>query len=302
MVSFIVTWLSQAPLPKADPQRFAVALAHLEHDKEQQYERLIRELLKDFEGVQLLQFDRTISLEGTQPEESEKKGHARARQYLKDSEVHVLIWGLVLSHDDKSAPRLYWTTLQGSKRAIAPYQLENYKLPGLFWNDLAEVLRLVVATQYSKFRAQEGRFIADQLMPFIGRVQKLLDKSAGRRGWGEVQVILGNALQTLGKQNGMNKPLEEAVAAYRAALSEWTRERVPLDWAKGQYALGTTLTLLGDSGGGYDAPGRSGEGILCRPERVDTGAGASELGQGAGQPRHCAGNAGRAEEGCRLTM
>jgi hypothetical protein len=25
--------------------------------------------------------------------------------------------------------------------------------------------------------------------------------------------------------------LEEAVAAYREALKEWTRERVPLDWA-----------------------------------------------------------------------
>ena len=65
VVSSIFTWFSQAPLPKADPQRFAVALVHLEYDKEQQYERLIREVLKDFEGVQLLQFDRTISLGGT---------------------------------------------------------------------------------------------------------------------------------------------------------------------------------------------------------------------------------------------
>jgi hypothetical protein len=80
VVSSIVTSFSQAPLPKADPQRFAVALAHLEDDKEpHQHERLILEALKDFKGVQPLQFDRTISLAGTQPEESEKKGHARAR-------------------------------------------------------------------------------------------------------------------------------------------------------------------------------------------------------------------------------
>lgn len=49
-VSSLVTWFIQAPLPKADPQRFAVALAHLEYDKDQQYEHLIREALKDFEG------------------------------------------------------------------------------------------------------------------------------------------------------------------------------------------------------------------------------------------------------------
>ena len=38
VISSIVTWFSQEPLPKADPQRFAVAIAHLEYDKEQQYE------------------------------------------------------------------------------------------------------------------------------------------------------------------------------------------------------------------------------------------------------------------------
>jgi hypothetical protein len=177
-VSAIGTWLSQAPLPKADPQRFTVALAHLEHDKDQRYERLIREVLRDFEGVQLLQFDRKFSLEGTKPEESEKKGHAKARQYLEDSGAHVLIWGLVLSQDSKSAPRIYWTTLEGDKRAKEPYQPENFKLPDLFWNDLAEVLRLVVATHYSKFVKQQGHFIADQLVPFITRVRRLLDKNS----------------------------------------------------------------------------------------------------------------------------
>src|SRR5712691_12617895 len=105
--------------------------------------------------------------------------------------AHVLIWGLVLSQDSKSAPRLYWTTLQESKRAKEPYQPENFKLPALFWDDLAEVLRLVVATHYSTFLAQEGRFIADQLAPFITRVRWLLDKSAGQQGWSEVQFVFG---------------------------------------------------------------------------------------------------------------
>ena len=43
-VATIRTWVCQAPLPKADPQRFAVALAHLEGDKDHQYERFIREV------------------------------------------------------------------------------------------------------------------------------------------------------------------------------------------------------------------------------------------------------------------
>jgi len=247
-ISSIVAWFSQAPLPKADPQRFAVALAHLEHDKDQQYERLLREVLKDFEGVQLLQFDRTISLAGTQPEESEKKGHAKARQYLEVSGAHVLIWGLVLSRDDKSAPRLYWTTGKESKRAKELYQMEKLelKLPDLFWSDLAEVLRLVVVTQYSEFIAQEGRFIADQLAPFITRVHRLLDKSAEGRDWSKVQFFLGNALLMFGEQTGTNKPLEEAVTAYRAALTKLTQKLTPLDWARTQMNLGNALVRLGE--------------------------------------------------------
>ena len=116
---------NQAPLPKADSQRFVVALAHLEHDKNQEHERLIREVLKNFEGVQLLQFDRTISLEGTEPEESEKKGHAQAQQYLKDSGAHVLMWGLVLSHDRQSAPA---STGRQSRRVEEPKSRTNRKI------------------------------------------------------------------------------------------------------------------------------------------------------------------------------
>ena len=37
--------------------------------------------------------------------------------------------------------------------------------------------------------------------------------------------------ETLGERESGTARLEEAVAAYRAALEEQTRERVPLDWA-----------------------------------------------------------------------
>jgi tetratricopeptide (TPR) repeat protein len=40
--------------------------------------------------------------------------------------------------------------------------------------------------------------------------------------------------------------LKEAVAAYRNALQERTRERVPLDWAATQYNLGNAIRRLGE--------------------------------------------------------
>jgi hypothetical protein len=46
-----------------------------------------------------------------------------------------------------------------------------------------------------------------------------------------MRTNLGNALATLGERESGTVRLEEAVAAYRAALEEGTRDRVPLDWA-----------------------------------------------------------------------
>jgi tetratricopeptide (TPR) repeat protein len=40
--------------------------------------------------------------------------------------------------------------------------------------------------------------------------------------------------------------LEQAVEAFRAALQEWTRERVPLQWAMTQMNLGNALRTLGE--------------------------------------------------------
>jgi tetratricopeptide (TPR) repeat protein len=60
------------------------------------------------------------------------------------------------------------------------------------------------------------------------------------------QNNLGNALRVLGERERGTARLEQAVAAYQAALEEWTRERVPLDWAMTQNNLGNALRVLGE--------------------------------------------------------
>jgi hypothetical protein len=49
--------------------------------------------------------------------------------------------------------------------------------------------------------------------------------------WAMTQNSLGNALLTIGRRESGTERLEQAVAAYREALQEYTLERVPLDWA-----------------------------------------------------------------------
>jgi hypothetical protein len=78
----------------------------------------------------------------------------------------------------------------------------------------------------------------------VRREQLALATSSDERGAGRDN--LGNALWRLGERESGTARLEEAVAAYRAALGERTRERVPLDWATRQNGLGNALRAIGE--------------------------------------------------------
>ena len=78
--------------------------------------------------------------------------------------------------------------------------------------------------------------------------------------WATTQKNLGNALATLGERESGTARLEEAVAAFHAALEEGTRERFPLDWAMTQNNLGNALL---DSASGR--AGRRGSTRRSRP-------------------------------------
>jgi len=68
--------------------------------------------------------------------------------------------------------------------------------------------------------------------------------------WAMTQNNLGLALSRLGERENGTARLEQAVAAYRLALEEWTRDRVPLAWATTQSNLGNALFRLGEREGG----------------------------------------------------
>jgi hypothetical protein len=61
-----------------------------------------------------------------------------------------------------------------------------------------------------------------------------------------IQNNLGLALSRLGERESGTTKLEEAVVAYREALREWTRERLPLNWATSFGNEGVALMLLAE--------------------------------------------------------
>ena len=68
-----------------------------------------------------------------------------------------------------------------------------------------------------------------------------IDARAGAARLGGDAEQLGNALGRSGERERGTARLEEAVTAFRDALKERTRERVPLDWAVTQNNLGIAL-------------------------------------------------------------
>ncbi len=78
----------------------------------------------------------------------------------------------------------------------------------------------------------------------LARVELEAAHDADERGAAANDLAI--ALTALGERESGTARLEEAVAAYRAALKERTRERVPLDWAQTQNNLGNALKLLGE--------------------------------------------------------
>jgi tetratricopeptide (TPR) repeat protein len=73
----------------------------------------------------------------------------------------------------------------------------------------------------------------------------IIDRSRNSDGRRIAANDLAVSLSTLGARESGTARLEEAVAAFRAALEERTRERVPRNWATTQNNLGTALWSLG---------------------------------------------------------
>jgi tetratricopeptide (TPR) repeat protein len=95
---------------------------------------------------------------------------------------------------------------------------------------------------------RQGRYLAELLRPVAARLQRLtaaLPPGIDAEQRGQLWHSLGLAAYRLGEQIGDQGWLKNAIAAYRAALQEWTRERLPLAWAMAQNNLGTALRALG---------------------------------------------------------
>lgn len=86
----------------------------------------------------------------------------------------------------------------------------------------------------------------EALMQAVSTYQDILARSTTREKVALYWVSLGDALAVLGAREGGTTRLEAAVEAYKEALKEYTRDKVPPLWANTQNNLGNALLALGE--------------------------------------------------------
>ncbi|HLB30524.1 MAG TPA: tetratricopeptide repeat protein [Gammaproteobacteria bacterium] len=247
-VAQMIEWLEKKPLPEADTESYTIAVAQLGNDDQDVMRGLIVDELRNFGGIAILEIPEAVTADAAESNKQIQDGHNRARDLLKKTGANVMLWGEVIKHDNQTRPRLYWTTsLTTGPHVTGRYEVKDFSFPEVFWNDLKEVLSLVIATQAAEVDRLKGRYIADRLTPFIDRLERLVSEPR----WNEtelakLQLILANSYSTIGEQAGRSEHLERAVVLFRKVMSIYIREQAPLDWAATQNNLGNALRILGE--------------------------------------------------------
>jgi tetratricopeptide (TPR) repeat protein len=181
---------------------------------------------------------------------AELRARRRALEIGAQYRADLVVWGEVAKSGEglrlhfQAAGQIFTRDLAVSKGFLDAAHKEPL-------NSLLGLVAATAALSEIASLTDTGRFVADRLEPLADRLKRALEHRAldldpGQRAG--LWHLLGVALAQIGEQRGDDAALREAVDAYRAALEVYTRERVPLDWAKTQNNLGNALLTLGERG------------------------------------------------------
>jgi hypothetical protein len=174
---------------------------------------------------------------------------AEARLLLREKHGDLLIWGKVYAIPGmKPQLDLRFVSAESARLRNEPFGLtDKLMLDPEFGPEMGAALA-AVASALAAPAVAGGQYLVRTLVPVANRLAPLTrntptsiraeDRAMLRQSYGFIQSVIG-------QQSGESARLEEAVVAFRAALLERTRERVPHDWALTQNNLGNTLLSLG---------------------------------------------------------
>jgi tetratricopeptide (TPR) repeat protein len=229
--------------------RFTILIADLDGDDDQLSQtRHVEAALRAQEGVEVV-------LIGSGPSPFEKgsraehqiRAESQGRERLARHNGDLLIWGEVAQANTRL--RLHFLPRQeGVEGKRGTYHLEAAELPKDFSEDFNAQLVALALASLAPVTEQQGSYLVDLLKQPAGKLERLLKK--GAPGFDPDQIAglrlaLARVALTLGEQTGDVKWLRRSIDEGRKALEQFTRDRLPMEWARAQNNLGIAFTLIG---------------------------------------------------------
>lgn len=236
----------QLPLPKA--KQFAIAIARLEEDTNDELRDLLVEGLRGLPGVQVLRFNRATGLRvASDPREEEFRIQRQAQGWLQESQADLILWGQVLpaTAGKERMVRLFFTGRDTDHQETLRLEAgQAIELPVAARAPLEAMVRTQVLARLDGF--SDSQPVARALRTEIDRLQAMVrDWPVGQSRF-FLHLALADAWQTVGNQMGEDASLKKAIKAYQEALAGAPRATEPVHWALTQNNLGNALRILGE--------------------------------------------------------
>ena len=262
LTKFASRWVEVHSLGKTPPakgNRLSIYVAHFGNDEMSvaARERVVASIRNELgpDRVEVLPAGIQLSLTpDVSYDFATEKAMVKARSLLRKKHGDLLIWGKVYAMQEmRPQIELRFVSAENEQSRVEPFGFtEKLMLDSDFGSEMGSALAAVVtasATPAISYTEYEGRYVADILAPVALKLEPLIRRAPLTiRGLDRANLYLSYGLiQTrIGEQSGQTQPLEKAVAAYREALKEFTRERMPMHWAGIQNNLGNVLRILGE--------------------------------------------------------
>jgi tetratricopeptide (TPR) repeat protein len=163
----------------------------------------------------------------------------------------------------KEAVRAFQEALQEFTRKQVPLDWATAQM------NLGTALHVLAWREWSMARLWEATVAYREALKELTRERVPLQ-------WAAAQMNLGDALFTLGER-GYEMPkvektarLEDAISAYREALKEYSRKRVPVNWVRIQSMLGEALLKLGERESAISPLGNLRDALRCFGDRQNS--------------------------------
>lgn len=233
-------------VPRAQPDRFAVAVAALEGDvdldrdgvgdMEASILQALRELNQALPApkapdseprFQILELKR--ALQGPGFASAEPRGylaHEEARNWLEKMGAHLLIWGKIVQDSSGNGLVLRLTGTRDREGGNAYPLAQEFQLPGAALPSFYPVLKLAAASEAGGFEALEGRGLVDELPSLIQQVEGLMSSSKL-----PLRPILAYALHAHAMGKGGAAWIQKAEMMWKTAELDVNRSEHPVEWA-----------------------------------------------------------------------